>query len=790
MRLPVAANAYDRANEQQTRYQVEQEDARNLKRDEDLKLTQGAVMYVRDPFSGSYLPVTVAAATAAATLTNIAALRLRTWSPSAPSLVRVVSNWTTGDGGGLFRLDAADTTTADDSCFTIVDAAGNRWKRQYDQIAADVRFGQTPAIAAQACLAANQTLLLPPGTYAFGTITVTGLRVYVRKGATYTGTLTGASFYVEESTVTPTPGSVAAIGTKWEESTTTAEFLGGFWPAPAAPYVRWVFNKEFTLANTNSTPSGSLAATLGAIVKNSGTNLDAVALFALSYGAANGVSTFAFNFIGTTDGSTTGQTVRCGEMDWQPARGKSHLGFGLAINTFGDVDQGSAIYIQRFSPARWSNGIVIGGAKVGLAGDTLGPSMDSLINTNSSATYLQDAVVMAAGHSIRFSGTGATHARIKNSSDFLRICMGASSTLFRDTGDTTTLVGIDSNGFMSIGSNAALGTSSVVNIVAFDNTQGARLVRAAGPDGTITAELLAARGTAGNAAATGLRIRADSVTSRSINAGGTLNASGADYAEYETRGANCPRIAKGDIVGFDADGLLTDRYDDAVSFAIKSTNPNLVGGDDWTGALPDRPEPPIYEPGVYDGPSDPGEIVPDPVRPEQIEQAERGIAEFDRAAWEAKGVDPDTVLRNWTARLEKLRENSGAHERHIEAQQAYREAYAAWEIAEAERRAEWERTVWAAHLERVSWHTAFLEAARERVDRIAYCGKVPVNVTGAQVGQFIVPERRADGGIGARLVDAAALTFADYAASVGHVRRILPDGRAEVVVTQHGVRRG
>lgn len=38
-------------------------------------------------------------------------------------------------------------------------------------------------------------------------------------------------------------------------------------------------------------------------------------------------------------------------------------------------------------------------------------------------------------------------------------------------------------------------------------------------------------------------------------------------------------IAKGDIVGIDANGELTDKWDDAISFAIKSSDPGMVGGD-------------------------------------------------------------------------------------------------------------------------------------------------------------------------------------------------------------------
>lgn len=64
---------------------------------------------------------------------DIATLRLANWGSGAvPPQVMLKQNWVAGDGGGMFRYDAGDTTTADNGGTVIVDAAGNRWKRQYD----------------------------------------------------------------------------------------------------------------------------------------------------------------------------------------------------------------------------------------------------------------------------------------------------------------------------------------------------------------------------------------------------------------------------------------------------------------------------------------------------------------------------------------------------------------------------------------------------------------------------------------------------------------------------------
>jgi len=44
MKLPIAPQAYDRANEQQTRFQLEQEDAQNLKRGNDVEMGRGRII--------------------------------------------------------------------------------------------------------------------------------------------------------------------------------------------------------------------------------------------------------------------------------------------------------------------------------------------------------------------------------------------------------------------------------------------------------------------------------------------------------------------------------------------------------------------------------------------------------------------------------------------------------------------------------------------------------------------------------------------------------------------------
>ena len=187
-----------------------------------------------------------------------------------------------------------------------------------------------------------------------------------------------------------------------------------------------------------------------------------------------------------------------------------------------------------------------------------------------------------------------------------------------------------------------------------------------------------------NGAASVLLIGRDGTTSRSINAGGTVNASGSDYADYETKGADCGVFAKGALVGYDSDGLLTDKWSKAISFGIKSTSPSYVGGDIWgaPGAVGDRPRPPKE-------PLPPALIV-------------RAVGETDDA---------------WGAREAAFSEAVDAF---IAASAAYPAALAQYET---------DFTAFAAKL----------EIARATVDRIAKAGKVPAIVGGSfSSGDYVV----------------------------------------------------
>lgn len=203
--------------------------------------------------------------------------------------------------------------------------------------------------------------------------------------------------------------------------------------------------------------------------------------------------------------------------------------------------------------------------------------------------------------------------------------------------------------------------------------------------GQMSIEIRAVATEAYNTAPAAAAFGRNSSNGRSICAGGTINGSGADYAEYMVKADGCGLIAKGDVCGVDRDGRLTKTWADAISFVVKSTDPSLVGGDTWSAQLPPRPEAPGAEP-----------IAPVmPTSPDPDEPASKTYA----LAMTQYVKDSETYLAAGT----RWKEEVAAYDRDL----------SAWE--------------------------ADLEAARQCVDRIAFCGQVPCNVTGDfEVGDYIV----------------------------------------------------
>lgn len=284
-----------------------------------------------------------------------------------------------------------------------------------------------------------------------------------------------------------------------------------------------------------------------------------------------------------------------------------------------------------------------------------------------------------------------------------------------------------------------------------------------------------------NAAACSVGIGSNTSTGRSINAGGTINASGADYAEYERN--NGLKISKGSIVGFKADGTLTLTYREAIRFGVKSTDPSYVGGDVWGSEdqVGKRPQEPIYTAPVYQGAPHPGEKPAAPVLslPDQPSQ-QQGESDDTYAVRLAHWQE---LVVNTQAAYDK---SLAAHE---QAMADWDAAFAAWQADDDKHRAA-VIAAESAHRLRVDQFESDkivfeqkLEAARQLVDRIAYSGKVPVNVTGAAPGGYIIAAEDEAGEIIGEFV--ADPDFAQYKKAVGRVNRILEDGRCEVAVIVH-----
>lgn len=309
--------------------------------------------------------------------------------------------------------------------------------------------------------------------------------------------------------------------------------------------------------------------------------------------------------------------------------------------------------------------------------------------------------------------------------------------------------------------NLLVGTTSAGNHRIYKNVAENADILNIGTPTIISATFRAAGGAGFNAAATAVVLNANSTTSRSINAGGTINASGADYAEYMRKSATCGVIAKGQIVGVNTQGELTDKWVDSVSFLVKSTDPSYVGGDVWgtESALGmTRPVEPQFAAPPYTGAPNPGDAPTEPAPLAADASAEQKTAHA--FAMDAYAADKS----KWDADKAAYDADMAAH---------------AQAVADAKQT--FDTVTYPQYQSDLANFNAVLEAARQKVDRIAYAGQVPVNVLGATPGDHIVPVQDGTGIKGIAVPD-AAITFEQYRKAVGIVQNILPDGRANVRV--------
>lgn len=291
---------------------------------------------------------------------------------------------------------------------------------------------------------------------------------------------------------------------------------------------------------------------------------------------------------------------------------------------------------------------------------------------------------------------------------------------------------------LKVGSTDA---STLHHNISRGNSQGNEILYV-GRDGAANPSIavLAADGTGGwNASGNVLYIGKNSSSGRSVSSGGTVNTMGNDYAEYIFKSSICGIVASGQIVGISADNKVTDQWADAVIFSVKSTAPSFVGGDSWANDVGPRPSPRA------------GPAPTEPLRRQDV-VAQQPVPNTNPQEYEdvvTEAGDSDDV---WAEKQATFTAALAAH--NISVQQDA-QSMAAFDAA--------------------------LEAERQKVDRITIAGRVPVNVLGAQPGDYIVPVQ--DGaGIKGIAVHEDNLSMKQYLHAVGRVISIEPDGRAYVMV--------
>ena len=238
---------------------------------------------------------------------------------------------------------------------------------------------------------------------------------------------------------------------------------------------------------------------------------------------------------------------------------------------------------------------ITGAGNVGIG--TNNPQTRVQINDSGAGAY---TMLTIHNRQSRAAGVGARINLLPNSDFTAGVDTGAAISAVNSSGnvnnDTNLIFETSSTGTgaermrITSGGNVLIGTTSdsgyQLQVNALGTTsQTAGLCLFRDSAGTITHYVFSASDTVMNSQNASIWLKRNGSTTRSINASGTINALGTDYAEYMVK-ANTDIIAKGDIVGIDIDGLLTNIFADAKSFVVKSTNPSYVGGDTWFNVEP------------------------------------------------------------------------------------------------------------------------------------------------------------------------------------------------------------
>ena len=259
------------------------------------------------------------------------------------------------------------------------------------------------------------------------------------------------------------------------------------------------------------------------------------------------------------------------------SNGTNVADFGPSLVTF---DTGGSESVRIDSSGQVGIGTTTVGAKLHIAGAT-GGGIAGIWDTG------------AGGARIEYKDNGTRRGYLNWDADSLYLAVDSGNTIkFSTDAGANEWMRINTNGYISAG--GYLVTSAYHRFNGINASQGDTVFVVSGfqPSGgsvNDTAVFSAVSSTAApNAAASAIRVFRHSSTNRSINAAGTINASGADYAEYMVKSGDFI-IAKGDIAGVNTEGKLTNVFADAISFVVKSTDPSYVGGDTWHLAVGEEP---------------------------------------------------------------------------------------------------------------------------------------------------------------------------------------------------------
>jgi hypothetical protein len=340
-----------------------------------------------------------------------------------------------------------------------------------------------------------------------------------------------------------------------------------------------------------------------------------------------------------------------------------------------------------------------------------------IINTNSSPSNA--GIFLTEGPGSTATKNGA-YVHYDGATNKFHIKIGATVLSDRLTIDRDTSYVYLPGGFLGIGPGVPTYSLDMSKSVAINSIM-AR-IKSSNASGLTSLLVHAVDDESYNAANTALKVGKNVGTGRSASLSGTLNSGGADYAEYETKSILCGEIKKGDICGFDKDGFLTDKFSESISFGVKSTNPCIVGDDVWGSSS--VPEVPIKIPADI----------------ERVLIKESVLPIF--------GKDDTTIINKPKV--------AGEYDTIIigkeESEEDYKKRVSEYEIE-------------------LNKYLTKLEESRQRVDRIAYSGKVPINIDSGNVGDYVIPVDD-NGKIKGMTISKTDITFGQLKIIIGQIRKI------------------